>query len=84
MFVALATVGSFGFVIALVWLAIAGIMLVFPASRAKAGWHAPRAAIAILLSVAAFSFASTQVYRDLGFSTWNEMIDSFRAGDPNR
>ncbi|WP_343315443.1 hypothetical protein AAIB41_11560 [Brucella sp. BE17] len=74
----------FGFIIALAWLAIAAIMSVIPASRAKGGCHARRAAIAVLISVAAFSFARTQVYRDLGFSSWNDMIESFRADDPTR
>nr|WP_314261604.1 hypothetical protein [uncultured Devosia sp.] len=80
MFMTISTVGAFGFVLALGWLAIAAVMLVIPSRRSGAGWHAARAAIAILISVAMLSFASTQIYRDLGFSSWPEMIDHFSTG----
>lgn len=79
MFIMLATVGSFGVIIAVVWLVIAAIRLLVPAWRSTAGWHGGRAAIALLVAVAAFSFGSTQVYRDLGFSSWPEMIEHFRT-----
>jgi hypothetical protein len=79
MFIMLATVGSFGVTIAMVWLIIAAIRLLVPAWRSTAGWHGGRAAIARLVAVAAFSFGSTQVYRNLGFSNWTEMIDHFRT-----
>lgn len=79
MFIMLATVGSFGVIIAMVWLVIAAIRFLVPAWRSSAGWHAGRASIALLVAVAAFSFGSTQVYRDLGFSSWPEMIDHFRT-----
>ena len=79
MFIMLATVGSFGVIIAMVWLVIAAIRLFVPAWRSTAGWHGGRAAIALLVAVAAFSFGSTQVYRDLGFSSWPEMIEHFRT-----
>lgn len=79
MFITLTTVGTFGFIVALGWLVIAAIMLIVPAWRHKAGWHAARAAIAMLVAIAAFSFGSTQVYRDMGFSSWSEMVDHFRS-----
>lgn len=79
MFIMLATVGSFGVVIAIAWLGTAAIRLLVPRWRSTAGWHGGRAAIALLVAVAALSFGSTQVYRDLGFSSWPEMIDHFRT-----
>ena len=75
----LTMVGAFGVIIAMVWLVIAAIRLLVPACRSTAGRHGGRAAIALLLAVAAFSFGSTQVYRDLGFSSWPEMIEYFRT-----
>ena len=79
MFMTLTAVGSFGMVIAMVWLGVAIIMLAFPTRRARFGWHAARASIALLLSVAAVSFGGTQVYRDFGFANWSEMITHFRS-----
>lgn len=79
MFIMLSTVGSFGVIIAIVWLVIAAIHFLVPARRSTAGWHAGRAAIALLVAVAAFSFGSTQFYRDLGFSSWAEMISHFHT-----
>lgn len=84
MFIMLATVGSFGVIMAMVWLVIAAIRFLVPAWRSSAGWHGGRAAIALLVAVAVFSFSSTQVYRDLGFSSWPEMIDHFRNSPANR
>lgn len=83
MFVTLSAVGSFGLVIAMAWLAVAAVMLAVPSRRGRAGWHAGRAAIAMLVSVAALSFGSMQMYRDFGFSSWPEMIEHFRNASPS-